>query len=57
LIDEHNKQRQNLLGLEKRWLTKNPWYRLVTTMLGMAVVDTHRYYRYHQINREEEEAR
>ena len=26
LIDEHNKQRQSLLGLEKHWLTKNCWF-------------------------------
>ena len=26
LIDEHNKQRQSLLQLEKKWLTKYPWF-------------------------------
>jgi hypothetical protein len=26
LIDEHSKQRQSLLALEKRWLTKNVWF-------------------------------
>jgi hypothetical protein len=63
LIDEHNKQRQSLLGLEKRWLTKHPWYRLITTLLGMCVVDMHRYFRYHMFkieaansrNRDEEQ--
>jgi hypothetical protein len=49
LVDEHNKQRQSLLCLEKRWLTKDPWHRLLCTMFGMAVVDMHRCYRYHRI--------
>jgi hypothetical protein len=39
LIDEHNKSRQNALALEKCWLTKNCWVRLLTTFLGMAVID------------------
>ena len=39
LIDEHNKQRQSALALEKHWLTRNPWVRLHTTFLGMAVID------------------
>ena len=39
LIDEHNKARQNSLALEKCWLTKNCWVRLLTTFLGMAVID------------------
>ena len=49
LIDEHNKQQQSLWALEKRWLTKNCWFRLVTTIVGMSVVDMHRYYRYDRI--------
>ena len=39
LIDEHNKTCQNALTLEKCWLTKNCWVRILTTFLGMAVVD------------------
>jgi len=35
LIDEHNKARQNFLALEKTWLTKDPWVRLMSTLLGM----------------------
>ncbi len=38
LIDEHNKSRQNALALEKFWLTKKCWVRLLTTFLGMAVI-------------------
>ena len=44
LIDEHNKQRQRILGLEKRWPTRNCWFRLLTTLLGMSIVDMHRLY-------------
>ena len=39
LMDEHNKARQNALALEKCWLTKNCWVRLLTAFLGMAVID------------------
>jgi Transposase IS4 len=49
LIDEHNKQRQSILGLERRWLTKCPWFRLLCTVLGMCTVDMHRLYRHHQL--------
>ncbi len=47
LIDEHNKQRQNILGLEKKWPTKNCWFRLLVTLVGMSVVDLHRIYLNH----------
>lgn len=43
LIDNHNKDRQSLLALEDCWLTKNPWFRLVTTLVGMTVTDVHRW--------------
>jgi len=50
LIDEHNKQRQNLLNLERCWPTRDCWFRLVATLVGMSVVDMHRWYRnYHQL--------
>lgn len=49
LIDEHNKARQAVLALEKRWLTKDAWFRLLTTLVGMCVVDMFRIYRYDQI--------
>ena len=45
LIDEHNKQRQSLLNLERCWLTKDCWFHLLTTVVGMSVVDMHRWYR------------
>ena len=37
--DMHNQSRQYDLGLEKRWVTQDPYFRLYTTMLGMTVVD------------------
>ena len=43
LIDNHNKDRQGVLGLEDCWPTKNPWFRLVTTVTGMCGVDMHRW--------------
>ena len=43
LIDEHNKARQNLLALEMKWPTKCCWFRLMTTFIGMAVVDVQRW--------------
>ena len=43
LINEHNKAHQNTLALERIWLTKNSWMRLLTTFLGMAVVDLQRF--------------
>ena len=44
LISEHNKQQQNLLNLEKNCTTKDCWFRLLTTIVGMSVVDMHRWY-------------
>ena len=43
LIDNHNKDRQGVLGLKDCWPTKNPWFRLMTTLIGMSVVDLHRW--------------
>jgi len=45
LIDEYNKQWQSILGLEKSWPTRDCWFRLLTTVIGMCVVDFHRIYR------------
>ena len=51
LIDEHNKQRQNILNLERCWPTRNVWFRLIVTIVGMSVVDFHRLY-LNKLNRE-----
>jgi hypothetical protein len=48
LIDEHNKQRQAILSLEKCWPTRNCWFRLMVTLVGMCVVDLHRLWRNHK---------
>lgn len=45
LIDEHNKQRQSILSLETSWQTQDCWFRLLTTLVGMCVVDMHRIWR------------
>jgi hypothetical protein len=46
LVDTHNQQRQGILQLEKLWLTKCCWRRLWTTMVGMCVVDMHKWFKY-----------
>jgi len=43
LIDEHNRQRQGILALERKWPTKNCWMRIITTLIGMSVVDEQRW--------------
>jgi hypothetical protein len=50
LIDEHNKQRQAILKLEKIWHTRDAWFRLLCTLTGMSLVDMHHCYRYHLIS-------
>jgi hypothetical protein len=45
VIDEHNKQRQSILNLEKCWPTRDCWFRLIVTLTGMCVVDFHRLYK------------
>jgi hypothetical protein len=47
LIDNHNKSRQHLLRLERKWPTRSCWFRLYTTLIGFSVVDLYRLYRYH----------
>jgi hypothetical protein len=39
VIDTHNQLRQDLLQLEKKWMTKNPFFRLATTLIGINVTD------------------
>ena len=45
-IDTHNQLRQNELGLEQLWVTTDPWFRLVTTIVGMTVTDSYQLARY-----------
>ena len=42
IIDDDNKLRQALLALEKKWPTQDCWRRLVTTLIGMSVVNFYR---------------
>ena len=39
-VDMHNQSRQFDLGLEKKWVTVDPYFRLWVTILGMTVVDS-----------------
>jgi hypothetical protein len=48
-IDTHNQLRQDLLQLEKKWRTKNPYYRLTTTLLGINVTDTYLLANHHRV--------
>ena len=47
VIDNHNKSRQHLLKLEKKWPTRDCWFCLFTTLVGFSVVDLYRLYRCH----------
>jgi hypothetical protein len=39
VIDSHNQARQGEIALEKRWVTQDCWFRLVTTLIGMTITD------------------
>ncbi len=49
VIDTHNQLRQNLLQLEKNWLTKNAYFCLSTTLLGINGTDSFLLANYHKI--------
>jgi hypothetical protein len=38
-IDSHNQARQANLSLEKKWLTKDPWFQLTKTPIDINVMD------------------
>jgi len=38
-VDKHNQARQYELGLEKKWETRDPYFRLSTTLNGFNVTD------------------
>ena len=48
-IDAHNHVRQSELGLEKKWPSKDPYFRLATTLVGMCVTDTWKLAYFHKI--------
>ena len=45
LIDRHNKRRQSILNMERKWCRKDCWFRLLTTMTGMRAGGTHGWHR------------
>jgi hypothetical protein len=48
-IDSHNQAWQANLALEKKWLTKDPWFRLTTTLIGINVTDAWKLASFHGI--------
>jgi hypothetical protein len=38
-LDRHNQARQSCLALEKAWITKDRYFRLFTTIIGVCVTD------------------
>jgi hypothetical protein len=48
-MDSHNQARQANLALEKIGLTKDPWFRLTTTLIGINVTDSWKFAMYHGI--------
>lgn len=47
LVDVHNQLRQSELALEDMWLTKDPWFRIATTLYGMTITDAFLLAKYH----------
>ena len=50
VIDSHNHVRQSELALETKWHTKDAFFRLVTTLIGMTVTDAWKLAAIHRIN-------
>jgi hypothetical protein len=48
-IDAHNPLRQDLLRLERKWATQNPWFQLATTYDGICVTDAYLLCNYHHV--------
>ena len=46
-VDNHNRIRQGQLALEKHWVTQDAYFRLMTSLFGIVVVDCWRAYRHH----------
>jgi hypothetical protein len=47
VVDIHNQQRQKELRLEKCWVTQDGYFRIITTLIGITVVDAWRGYTFH----------
>ena len=50
ITDKHNKQRQRLLGLERKWETRDCLFRLLTAPVRFISVDAHVWYRHDKTN-------
>ena len=48
-IDKNNQARQYELALEKRWVTKDPYFRLVTTKVGIDVAGAWKLMLFHDL--------
>jgi hypothetical protein len=53
LVDVHNQLRQSELALEEMWLTKDPWFRIATTLYGMTITDAFLLAKYHATSNSE----
>jgi len=49
IIDSHNQVRQAELSLEKKWHTRDPYFRLTTTLISITVTDSYRLAYYHKL--------
>jgi hypothetical protein len=49
VIDTHNQLRQNCIRLEKKWITRDPYFRLSTTMTGINVTDAYLLANFHKV--------
>jgi hypothetical protein len=43
-VDKHNHGRQDLIHVERSWLSKNCWFRLFCTGMGIVAENTHRHH-------------
>mmetsp|Transcript_23044 Transcript_23044/g.22118 ORF Transcript_23044/g.22118 Transcript_23044/m.22118 type:complete len:83 (+) Transcript_23044:1908-2156(+) len=46
-VDVHNQVRLFDVGLEKKWVTSNPYFCLYTTQLGMILTDSWKAFKIH----------
>ena len=48
-VDKYNQARKFELGLEKKWLRENDYFRLLTNMIGVSVTDTWKLASHHHL--------
>ena len=48
-VDMHNQLRQDGLRLERQWITRDGYFRMVTGLVGMTVVDVYKLLQFHGI--------